>query len=619
MSSRAAVLAELHARPFVPMETPRRVYHFAFATNEDEARADREEIEKLCASPECAAAGDAKFKSMTVGDWALRWEQHTEFTTYTWSTSLDAAAPFSHPDPLGAGEIRFRPAGRLIVAAHLCVVGREQSVEELASRFDSRSLCVIGVAKGAAHRADGFRRGRGQIHAAGHPIRRRERAGGGPHRPARAGGRNIPRHGAARPAGGAAGESRSCAPWSTRLSGITHALSHMRDARTNEDLLKRLSDLLAASEALSTRAAFRFGASRAYHALVKNRLDLLQEAKESQYVTISNFFSARLDPAIETCNAVEARQARLSNQLERAINLMRTGITFELERQNRDLLHDMNRRARLQMRLQRIVQGLSVAALAYYLLGLTAFVAKGAKDAGWLPAGVTAEEMTALSVPLVFPGLLAIHGARAAAVAEGGQGRAGGLAASTLGLRAGLPAMHQNKRGEDGESDGHDGDQQGRPIEPGDEGHAKREHDADDADAPCSKLSARGECSQRQQGQHHQRAGVGVHHALHIRHICELHGDEHRAPVKSLHNDEARQHGLRVRFARSCPYAHGGEHRNEYLPIGHHGAARHARDGDPDNGEYQHDDIRPVAREKASRAEFRSSAAFISGSPSVIA
>jgi uncharacterized membrane-anchored protein len=38
----------------------------------------------------------------------------------------------------------------LIVAAHLCVVGREQSLEHLASRFDPRSLCVIGVAKSAA-------------------------------------------------------------------------------------------------------------------------------------------------------------------------------------------------------------------------------------------------------------------------------------------------------------------------------------------------------------------------------------------------------------------------------------------------------------------------------------
>ena len=61
----------------------------------------------------------------------------------------------------------------------------------------------------------------------------------------------------------------------------------------------------------------------------------------------------------------------------------------------------MNRRARLQMRLQRIVQGLSIAALAYYLSGLIVYLSRRApKDAGWLPSGVTAEEMTALSLPL---------------------------------------------------------------------------------------------------------------------------------------------------------------------------------------------------------------------------
>ena len=399
--SRAAILAELHARPFVPLETPRRVYHFAFATNEDEARADREEIERLCASQACAAAGDAKFKSIGFGDWTLRWEQHTEFTTYTWSTSLDASAPFSHPDPLGAGEIRFRPPGRLIVAVHLSVVGREQALEKLASLFHSESLCVIGAAKGAAHVLTDFAVDNAKF------TRLIIRAGGGS---ALDNGRLVQRALEVETYRSMAllglPEARRASPrlraTELELSGITHALSRMQDTRTNEDLLHRLSDLLAASEALSTRTAFRFGASRAYHALVKNRLDLLQEAKESQYVTISNFFSARLDPAIETCNAVEARQARVSSQVERAINLMRTGITFELERQNGDLLHDMNRRARLQMRLQRIVQGLSVAALAYYLLGLTAFVAKGVKDAGWLPADLSAEETTALSVPLVF-------------------------------------------------------------------------------------------------------------------------------------------------------------------------------------------------------------------------
>ncbi len=399
--SRSAILAELHARPFVPLETPRRLYHFAFATNEDEAQADREEIERLCASPDCAAAGDAKFKSMGLGDWALRWEQHTEFTTYTWSTSLDASEPFSHPDPLGAGEISFRPPGRLIVAAHLCVVGREHALEKLAGLFNSQSLCVIGAGKGAAHVLTDFAVDQEKF------TRLIIRAGG---THALENGRFAQRALEVETYRSMAllglPEARHASPrlraMERELSGIAHALSRLQDARANEDLLKRLSDLQAASDALSTRSAFRFGASRAYHALVKNRLELLQEAKESQYVTISNFFSARLDPAIETCNAVEARQARVSTQVERAINLMRTGLTFELERQNRDLLGDMNRRARLQMRLQGIVQGISVAALAYYLLGLSAFVAKGAKDAGWLPDGFTAEETTAMSLPLVF-------------------------------------------------------------------------------------------------------------------------------------------------------------------------------------------------------------------------
>jgi len=56
----------------------------------------------------------------------------------------------------------------------------------------------------------------------------------------------------------------------------------------------------------------------------------------------------------------------------------------------------------LQMRLQGIVQGLSTAALAYYLSGLTVYLAKGLKDAGWLPTGVTADMMAAAALPLTI-------------------------------------------------------------------------------------------------------------------------------------------------------------------------------------------------------------------------
>ncbi len=389
------------------MATPRRVYHFAFATNDEEAGADREEICRLMrAKGSACVEDDAKFKSLSFGGWDLRWEQHTEFTTYTWSTSQDAETPFAKPDPLRTGEIAFRPPGGLIVATHLCVVGAERSVEALASLFRSQSLCAIGAGKGAGWKGaaeiltDFFLDESGYTRI----LIRCESAA--PIEIGRLAQRILEVETYRSFALLGLPEARAASPklraMEHEIFDVTKALSGAQDARASEDLFKRLSHLLAESEALAARTAFRFGASRAYHALVKNRLELLQEAKLGEYVTISAFFSAKLDPAIETCNAVELRQARLSNEVERAINLIGAGISFELERQNRDLLHDMNRRARLQMRLNRIVQGISVAALAYYLSGLAGFVAKGAKDAGWLPYGLTAEETTAIALPLVF-------------------------------------------------------------------------------------------------------------------------------------------------------------------------------------------------------------------------
>jgi uncharacterized membrane-anchored protein len=400
--ARSAILAELHARPFLPVEAPQRIYHFAFATSDEEAREDRRVIAALCETAgEARPAEDSRFVHVMPGGWDLRWEQHTEFTTYTWSASEDATEPFAHPDPLREGELAFRAPGRLVVAAHLALIEGDASHEALAKFFDSRSLCVSRAAKGAAHVLTDFaldpygftrllvRTGKMGAPQAGRLVQRvleietyRTMALLG-----------LP-------------EARRASPELARMereiSEINHALSQTGDQRTSQALLKRLSDLLASSEALSTRTAFRFGASRAYHAIVNNRLALIREAKESPYTTISAFFSARLDPAIETCNAIETRQARLSSQVVRAIDLMRTGITFELEQQNRDLLQDMNRRARLQMRLQGIVQGLSTAALAYYLSGLTVYLAKGLKDAGWLPNGMTADMMAALALPVTI-------------------------------------------------------------------------------------------------------------------------------------------------------------------------------------------------------------------------
>ena len=403
--ARAAILAELHARPFLPIELPQRIYHFAFATNEEEARADRAALAELLRSHMLPTpTGDAKFQRLSIGDWRLRWEQHTEFTTYTWSTQKDAGEPFAPSRSARRRRDRLSAAGP--------ADRRHPSLRRRGRPFARGFRAAVQLAeplpraRGQGRRAcaDRFRRRSLRLHPAAGEDERHRRAGDGAAAAARAGDRDLSHHGPARPAGGARAPARSCGRWRARSPTSPMRSSQTQDMRTSRDLLKRSSDLLAKSEALSTRTAFRFGASRAYHAIVKNRLALIQEAKESHYTTISAFFSARLDPAIETCNAFEARQARLAAQVERAVDLMRTGITFELEQQNRDLLDDMNRRARLQMRLQKLVGGLSIAALSYYVAGLSLYFFKGVKDAGFLPFGFTGEEAAAAAMPLVIFG-----------------------------------------------------------------------------------------------------------------------------------------------------------------------------------------------------------------------
>ena len=70
----------------------------------------------------------------------------------------------------------------------------------------------------------------------------------------------------------------------------------------------------------------------------------------------------------------------------------------------------MDRRAKQQLRLQQTVEGLSVAAIVYYLVGLVSIIAKGIK-AGGVP--LDAELISAIAVPLfAVTALVAVRRAR---------------------------------------------------------------------------------------------------------------------------------------------------------------------------------------------------------------
>ena len=79
---------------------------------------------------------------------------------------------------------------------------------------------------------------------------------------------------------------------------------------------------------------------------------------------------------------------------------MRTRIDFELAKRNNAFLGAMNERTQLQLRLQQTVEGLSIAAISYYIVGLVGYLFKGTKDAGFL--GISVEVATACAVPVVL-------------------------------------------------------------------------------------------------------------------------------------------------------------------------------------------------------------------------
>jgi uncharacterized membrane-anchored protein len=378
---RAAVLRELHARPFTPIETPCRVLHFAFDTTGEREEADRAALISFCASrgltpPQPA---DNHYRVM-FGGTALRWEQHSEFTTYTWELPAEADGAFHPPAATLAGPMSLLPQpGPVLVAIDLHVLA--DSNVPLERLFDRASLVAAENSDGTALYATDFRsdpagfvrilildRGLGAERAGALTQRVLELETY----------RTLALLGLP--------EAQRLAPSvrriETRLAEVTSATRGAQGLEANQKLLDELSALAAEIEAGVAESQFRFGASRAYNEIVHLRLQTIGERKVGGLPTWTSFLARRMAPAMRTCAVLEERQAGLAEKLARAANLLRTRVDVVLERQNRDALRSMNERTRLQLMLQATVEGLSVAAISYYVIGLFGYLAKGAHDAG---------------------------------------------------------------------------------------------------------------------------------------------------------------------------------------------------------------------------------------------
>lgn len=148
-----------------------------------------------------------------------------------------------------------------------------------------------------------------------------------------------------------------------------------------ENLLHEISSLDAQVRALSFRNGYRFSAAQAYYRIVGARIGELREQRIEGVPTIGEFMERRLAPAMDTCSSVAARQEALAEKISRSNDMLRTRVNLAQERQTQSVLSNLNRSARLQLKMQQAVEGLSVVAISYYGVGLAGYALKALK--GW--------------------------------------------------------------------------------------------------------------------------------------------------------------------------------------------------------------------------------------------
>jgi uncharacterized membrane-anchored protein len=183
-----------------------------------------------------------------------------------------------------------------------------------------------------------------------------------------------------------------------RLEGIVARTATGGNLAEEHGLLDALTLLAAEAETLSVRCRYRFGATMAYAELVDRRVEELREERIPGLQRLGVFLERRFRPAVRTCEAVARRQGELAAGISRASSLLRTRVDVQRAEQNAEILKSLEHRARTQLRIQEAVEGLSVFAISYYLLGLVKYVVDGLPVIGGLPPKAL---MTGIAVPTI--------------------------------------------------------------------------------------------------------------------------------------------------------------------------------------------------------------------------
>lgn len=414
---RPALYDELHSRPFQVIPCPARITHLALLTTPEQSREQFEhlcELHRLMGIPE--PLEEVRCYEKDFGDFRIRREQHMEFASYTF-INLSVVKPdeqmFSQTgiSPLPAGWLA-QLQGQAVAAFHLQLEASdndsETDIQLIRPAFEGMRLVGSCPHHGSARvwgtfrmHSDGFgrflvlnkRMSNSQLGRLTQRLLEIE----------------TYRLMSLLAVGMARDISPDLREMDQQLARLTQDLADHNHV-DERAILAELTDMAARIEAFRARSTFRFSATRAYHQLVLTRLDELREDEVSGHLTIREFMTRRLTPAVKTCESVGYRLEDISRRVDRASDMMRTRVELSIQHQNQTLLTSMDKRSQVQLMMQHTVEGFSVVAISYYLVGLLKYLIDALYGFGVpLDKSLVTGAMIPLVVFLVWFSLRRIH------------------------------------------------------------------------------------------------------------------------------------------------------------------------------------------------------------------
>ena len=404
---------ELHARPTARIRIPALVVYVAVLNEGVSREQESAHLRRLPGQGHLASDMlTGNFLRLRFATHTVKWERHTEFTRYSIVQHLPEHAYLgaNRPDLLSELMVPLDwlagIPGQTMAAVQLAMVqGDPSQLEEtlaLARQWFGNGAVVASMMGTRVHSwavsdfqmgADGFERMLAVAPSSISP----ERAGRISQRLLEVETyrlmalRGLP---VAKKLGPELGRSEN------QLLDITCRLENK--SATDRELLDQLASLAAGVERATAEHNYRFSATQAYAALVEQRLAELRESPVHGTQTLGEFMRKRLSPAMATVAATAQRLESLAERISRASGLLRTRVDIATEEQNRQLLEKLTRGQELQLRLQTTVEGLSIAAITYYVISLLLYATKAAQEAG-LPINPTMA--VGAAVPVVLWGV----------------------------------------------------------------------------------------------------------------------------------------------------------------------------------------------------------------------